>query len=132
MSQQNVVGKTKYNLGENKWFAYSGLVVGDVSVPASVELINIPNTGLRNAFVKIKSVLSQPVSTAANAALGISVLINDIEVINSQAYSSHAELREPQWELFIPYQSKFVINSLNTSGNNTMERGVVVLGWYFG
>ena len=131
MSQINVVGKTKFNLGEDKWFANSGPIVGDVSVPSTIELINIPNTGLRNAYVKIIPFYGKPVSVASGNGLGIIVKINDIEVIKAQMDDSNDDNRL-QFEQFIPYQSKLEIISLNTSANNTQERGVSILGWFFG
>ena len=131
MSQINVVGKTKFNLGEDKWFANSGLVFGGVSVPATIELLNIPNTGLRNAYVKIQPFYGKPVSTSGGSSLGILIKINDIEIVKSQIESEITRNREAI-ELFIPYQSKLEIISLNTSANNTQERGVSVLGWLFG
>ena len=84
MSQQNVIGKTKYNLGEDKWFANSGLTSGDVSAPATIELINIPNTGLRNAYVKIQAFYGKPIDVGEADHLGILVKINDTEIIKSQ------------------------------------------------
>ena len=134
MSQINVIGKTKSNLADGKkWFAYSGLVSGDVSVPSTIELINIPNTGLRDAYVKIQPSYAQAVSTAGGEHLGILVKINDQEIFKSHSLvvSSAGSLSETI-ELFIPYQSKLEILSLNTSGNNTQERGVAVTGWFFG
>lgn len=132
MSQLNVVGKSKYKLSDgSKWFAYSGIVSGDLSVPATIELINIPNTGLRDAYVKIQPCYGQPATASTNNGIGIIVKINDIEVIKSQPPNA-AEQNHDIWELFIPYQSKLEIISLNTSANNTQERGVSVMGWFFG
>jgi len=134
MSQLNVVGKSKYKLSDgSKWFAYSGIIVGDVSAPASIELINIPNSGLRDAYVKIQPSYGKPASTSGGNALGIIVKINDIEVIKFQDYEPEHNQGAPiEFSLFIPYQSKLEIISLNTSANNTQERGVTVLGWFFG
>jgi len=70
----------------------------------------------------------KPASTSAGNGLGILVKINDEEIIKSQAVTQ--EFRDASFELFIPYQSKLEIISLNTSANNTQERGVNVLGWY--
>lgn len=131
MSQINVVGKTKFNLGKDKWFANSGLIVGDVSVPATIELINIPNTGLQNAYVKIQPFYGKPASASSGNGLGILIKINDIEIIKSQRDGDN-NVDPFQFELFIPYQSKLEIISLNTSANNTQERGVTLLGWLFG
>ena len=131
MSQINVVGKTKFNLGKDKWFANSGLIVGDVSVPATIELINIPNTGLKDSYVKIQPCFGKPVSAASGNGLGILIKINDIEIIKSQRDGDN-NVDPFQFELFIPYQSKLEIISLNTSANNTQERGVTLLGRLFG
>jgi len=133
MSQLNVVGKSKYKLADgSKWFANSGIIVGDVSVPATIELINIPNTGLRDAYVKILPFYGKVVSTTAGNGLGIIVKINDIEVVKIQDYNFQLGSQVSFIELFIPYQSKLEIISLNASANNTQERGVSVLGWFFG
>jgi len=133
MSQINVVGKTKFNLSDgSKWCAYSGIAFGDVSVPATIELINIPNTGLRLAYVKIQPYFAKPQNVASGNGLGIIVKINDIEVIKAQMDDANYDANSYQLELFIPYQSKLEIISLNTSANNTQERGVTVLGWFFG
>ena len=132
MSQINVVGKTKFNLSDgSKWFAYSGIAFGDVSVPATIELINIPNTGLRDAYVKIQPFYGQEVSSTSGQQLGIVVKINDIEVFKSQNLT-YAINDHNAYEFFVPYQSKLEILSLNTSSNNTQERGVSVVGWFFG
>jgi len=125
-----LIGKVKNNLSNgNSWFAYSGLVVGDVSAPASIELLNIPKTGLRDSWVKIQPCYGQPNSTSGNTALGIIIKINDEEIVKSQPPNSPSQPHNI-WELFIPYQSKLEIISLNTSANNTQERGVIVVGWY--
>ena len=121
-------GQVKTSDG-TKWYSYSGMIVGDVSVPATISLTSIPNTGLSDSFIKIKYILSQPVSTASNAQLGIIVKINDIEVINSQTAHNEQFLQD-EFELFVPMQSKLEILSLNTSANNTQERGVNTMGWY--
>ena len=41
MSAQNVL-----SVGD-KWYSYSGEIQGDVSVPASISMILIPNTGFK-------------------------------------------------------------------------------------
>jgi len=127
-----LIGKVKNNLSNgNSWFAYSGIVFGGVSVPASIELLNIPKTGLRDCWVKIQPFYGKPASTSGGSALGILVKINDEEIIKFQDYEPEHNQGAPiVFELFIPYQSKLEILSLNTSANNTQERGVNVLGWY--
>jgi len=125
-----IIGKVKNNLSNgNSWFAYSGLVVGDVSVPASIQLLHIPKTGLRDSWVKIQPFYGKPVSASSGNGLGVLVKINDEEIIKSQRDGDN-NVDPFEFELFIPYQSKLEILSLNTSANNTQERGVNVVGWY--
>ncbi len=113
----------------DRFYAYSGIVQGDVSVPATVKLIDIPNIGLRDTFVKITPFFGDLVSGAATAILGIQILIDGIEVLESQTQQGYLDQTRP-WELFVPRGSKFEVISLNTAGNNTQDRGVTVLGWY--
>jgi hypothetical protein len=52
------VGQVSHFLSDgSRFYAYSGIVQGDVSVPATITLIDIPNTGLKDSFVKINSIL---------------------------------------------------------------------------
>ena len=116
----------------NKWYSYSGEIVGDISVPASISMILIPNTGLKDSYVKIMPYYAKQVTTAVDTQLGINVLLDDVIIYNVQATDedkfTHNYLEFP--ELFIPRQSKLEIVSLNTSGNNTQKRGVNLIGWY--
>jgi len=126
-----LIGKVKNTLSNgNSWFAYSGYVVGDVSAPASIELLNIPNTGLRDSWVKIQPFYGLEQSTTAGQQLGFMVKINDETIVKSQTHFTSPNDNGGIVELFIPYQSKLEIISLNTSANNTQERGVNVVGWY--
>jgi len=107
------------------------MLVGDVSSPSTVPLTTILNTGLSDSFVKIQPIFAQPVSTGGGNALGIIIKINDLEVIKSQDYAwDNFGEAVGSIELFVPRQSKLEILSLNTSANNTQERGVTTLGWY--
>jgi len=114
-----------------KWYAYSGVHVGDISVPASITLIQETQT-LRNSYVQITPFFGQPVSSAALMQLGIEVQIDGITVIKNQPDSSTNNVSEASttWGLFVPRQSTLTVLSLNTSANNTQERGVNVLGWF--
>ena len=63
-------GESLQRFTQDKWYAYSGIVQGDVSVPASITLVDIPNSGLRNAFVKITAFYAQPIGLGATDTLG--------------------------------------------------------------
>jgi hypothetical protein len=114
-----------------KWFSYSGMVVGDITVPASITLITVENTGLRDSYVCFKFFVGQRASGAGGTNLGQVVLIDDIEVFKSQnQFGSDAPVSSGNTEIFIPRQSKLQVLSLNTGGNNLQERGVCVIGYY--
>jgi len=115
--------------GGDKWFSYSGVVFGDVSAPASIQLILIPNTGLRDTLVQIYPNFGLPVITSTGNQLGISVKINDVEVIHEQDNLAYAHSSTP-FQLFVPRQSKLEVISLNTSGNNTQKRNCNLIGYY--
>ncbi len=118
----------------DKWFSYSGVVQGDVSVPATIQLNLIPNTGLRDSLIIIEPYYTAVISTSVNQGLGIEVKINDVTVIKQQGNRFGASgddtssLRE--FKLFVPRQSKLEVISLNTSANNTQTRGCNLLGYY--
>lgn len=123
------VGQVSTNLSDGeRFYAYSGVVVGDITSPASITLISIPNTGLKDSFIKIQPSYGEVVADINGEHLGISVSIDGIEVVNTQRYRIYADTLE-SFDLFIPRQSSFTILSLNTAANNTQERGVTVLGW---
>jgi hypothetical protein len=126
MSAQNLLS------GGDKYYSYSGVVFGDVSVPASIQLILIPNTGLRDSYVNIQSFCGQPITDNNNDGLGIEVKLDDTTIYKSQTF------RGNRWTLnndnpiilFIPRQSKLEVISLNTTNNNTQERGANLIGYY--
>ena len=108
------IGRSLSTLDGSRWYAYSSPLVGDVGLPATVTLIDIPSSGLRN-----------------NEALGISILIDETEVFNT-VYSNN-ETTKPnsdEIEFFIPRSSTVKVLSLNTAANNTQVRGCNILGWY--
>jgi len=123
-------GQSLQRFTQDKWYAYSGIVQGDITVPASITLIDIPNTGLKNAFVKIQPSYGEPTVTSGGNALGISISIDGIEVVKSQLSDPNDRTEVVEYELFIPRQSRLEVISLNKAANNTQERGVTVLGWY--
>ncbi len=120
--------------GGDKYYSYSGVLFGDVSVPATIQMILMPNTGLRDSLIMIEPYYGVPVATTNGSALGIQVKLDDVTVIKQQAnrYGASGDdtssLRE--FKLFVPRQSKLEILSLNTSANNTQERGVNIIGYY--
>jgi hypothetical protein len=116
--------------GGDKWYSYSGEVFGDVSAPATISMILIPNTGLRDSLIVLQPFYSQPVGLGANDALGIMLKINDVIIYNSQMTYSYRPQQQFETKYFVPRQSKLEVISLNTSGNNTQERGANVIGYY--
>jgi len=126
-------GQASHNLKSGRqWYAYSGVVQGGPAIPAFVTLINILSTGLKDSYIKIMPFYGQPVATAAGDALGIKVLIDDIEVYELQPHSTAAgpQIQPSLVELFIPRSSKLEIQSINTANNTLQDRGVTMLGWY--
>jgi len=115
-----------------KWSAYSGSVGQFASIPSSVDLIEIPSTGLADSYVKIFPFYGRPTTTAAGDALGIEVLIDQVTVYKSRngrsGVSFDAQGTAPI-ELFVPKQSNLQVKSINTANNTLQERGVCVLGW---
>jgi hypothetical protein len=118
--------------GGEKYYSYSGEVFGDVSAPATISMILIPNTGLRDSLVQIQPFYGLPVSSSTGEQLGIEIKLDDNTIYKSQTGRSTVEVVRQEYniQLFIPRQSKIEIISLNTSGNNTQIRGANLLGYY--
>ena len=112
-----------------KWFAYSGIKQGDVSVPATITLIDIPNTGLRDSYVCIQFSFGQAISSSGTQTIGGIITIDDIEVVRQQGreYPRHDN---DTFKLFVPRQSKLSVISLNSTSNNTQDRGATITGYY--
>ena len=126
------VGQVSTNLSDGeRFYAYSGVIQGDITVPASITLISIPNTGLRDAFVKIQPFYGIPITAGTSPnALGLIIAIDGIEIIKTRPVNAGEQDRVLEtFELFIPRQSSLTITSMNTSANNTQERGCTMLGW---
>ena len=87
------------------------------------------STGLRDSYVEITPIYGKAVSTTNGHQLGIIIKINDLEIIKSQPAESTEVERNQKFCLFVPRQSKFEVISVNTSNNNTQDRGVTTLGW---
>ena len=127
MSAQTVLS------GGDKWYSYSGEIFGDVSVPTSISMILIPNTGLRDSYIELYPFYSDLISGTAASALGIQVKLNDTVILKSKQYYGGNQAIQQDSELvnlFIPRQSKLEVISLNTSGNNTQIRGCNLIGYY--
>ena len=115
--------------GGDKWYAYSGEIFGDVSAPATIPMILIPNTGLRDSYVVIQPFFAKQVDATQNHQLGITVKLDDVVIINSQRYQTYGDVVE-SFNIFVPRQSKLEIISNNTVLNNTQLRGANVIGYY--
>ena len=115
--------------GGDKWFSYSGVKFGDVSAPATIQLNFIPNTGLKDSMIVVQAFYGLAVTATGTAQLGIIIKINDTEVVKFQGREYSREDNDT-FNLFVPRQSKLEVVSINTSGNNTQERGANILGYY--
>ena len=116
--------------GGDKWFSYSGLKFGDASLPATIELVRIPNTGLRDSLVKIQPFFGLPPNVNPNEGLGIQIYIDDDIVYEFKAPDPYYRNIQVPIDLFVPRQRELLILSLNTSGNNGQARGCTALGYY--
>ena len=114
--------------GGDKYYSYSGILFGDVSVPASIPMINIDNTGLKDSNIKISPFFGKEVSSSSDHQLGVSVKLDNVEIINRQNFYYSSD--DGHLELFMPRNSKLEILSLNTTNNNTQTRGATLIGYY--
>ena len=125
MSAQTVLS------GGDKYYSYSGVLFGDVSVPAAIQMIFIPNTGLRDSLVYVQPFYGIVASGTTGTQLGIEIKLDDTTIYKAQSgRSTDFNQVDNNIQLFIPRQSKIEIISLNTSGNNTQIRGANLLGYY--
>lgn len=116
--------------GGDKYYSYSGVVFGDVSVPASIQLIFIPNTGLRDSYVIIQPFYGKEINYSQGSQLGLEVKLDDVTIIKTQnEYESRINSDE-SFNIFVPRQSKLEVISLNSTNNNTQERGCNIIGYY--
>tara|TARA_Y100001938_G_scaffold6986_1_gene8608 strand:+ start:634 stop:1008 length:375 start_codon:yes stop_codon:yes gene_type:complete len=118
--------------GGDKYYQYSGEIFGDVSAPATISMILIPNTGLRDSLVQFQPFYGKRISGAGASNLGYQIKLDDVVIINSQnIYGTDSPVSNGNWpSLFIPRQSKLEVISLNTSANNNQIRGCNVIGYY--
>ena len=117
--------------GGDKYYSYSGEVFGDVSVPATISMITIDNTGLRDSLVYIQPFYGLPASGTTGAQLGIQIKLDNTTIYNAQTgRSTDFNQVDNNIQLFMPRNSKIEVISLNTSGNNTQIRGINLMGYY--
>jgi hypothetical protein len=119
--------------GGDKWFSYSGEVFGDVSVPATIPMITIDNTGLRDSYIVVQPYFGAAASTSNGMILGLTIKIDSVVVVNTQGTQGNVisnDVLNETFNLFVPRNSKLEIISRNTTDNNTQIRGANVIGYY--
>jgi len=117
--------------GGDKYYSYSGEIFGDVSAPATIPMITIDNTGLKDSYVKIMPSYGKDISDANSQQLGIQVKLDNIIIIEAQRTAFYETQYGPNsFELFLPRNSKLEIIRLNTTGNNTQISTVNLIGYY--
>ena len=119
--------------GGDKWFSYSGEVFGDVSVPATIPLITIDNTGLKDSYIVVQPYFGAAASTANGMILGLTIKIDSVVVVNTQGTQGNVisnDVLNETFNLFVPRNSKLEIIIRNTTDNNTQIRGANVIGYY--
>ena len=124
--------------GGDKYYSYSGEVVGDVSVPTTIPLIFIPNTGLRDSLIQIQPYFGKIVDPGFIESLGVQVKMDDVVVLSFNQFDGtnwgQEQLTQAvsinNYSLFLPRQSKLEIIRLNTTRNNTQTSGCNILGYY--
>ena len=115
--------------GGDKWYSYSGEVFGDVSVPATIPMIIIDNTGLKDSYVVISPFYGAPISNSGGAQIGITIKLDNVEIVKHKVYDVRGDMVE-NFPLFIPRNSKLEIISDNSTANNTQTRGATLIGYY--
>ena len=114
----------------DKYYSYSGEIFGDVSVPATISMITIDNTGLRDSYVEIQPLFGRPVNNTVANALGIAIKLDNVQILQQSLAEGNIKVDLPTIKLFAPRNSKLEIISLNTSGNNTQIRSANLIGYY--
>jgi len=115
--------------GGDKYYSYSGEIFGDVSVPATIPMITIDNTGLRDSYVMVQTFFGLAATATGTSQLGIQIKLDNAVVVNFQG-REYPRNDNDEFKLFVPRNSKLEVISLNTSGNNTQIRGANILGYY--
>ena len=115
--------------GGDKYYSYSGRLFGDVSVPATIPMITIDNTGLKDSYVVISPFYGAPVNNSGGAQIGITIKLDNVEIVKHKVYDVRGDMVE-NFPLFIPRNSKLEVISDNSTANNTQTRGVTLIGYY--
>ena len=118
--------------GGDKYYSYSGEVFGDVSAPATISMITIDNTGLRDSMIIVQPYYGKENNDSGGNILGIQIKLDGIVIVNQQAAvaGAYSIRNQTDFNLFAPRNSKLEVISLNTSGNNVQIRGCNLLGYY--
>jgi len=117
--------------GGDKYYSYSGEIFGDVSAPATIPMITIDNTGLRDSLIQIQPFYGAEVAAGSGSQIGIIVKLDGVTIIRQQQLGGSLNYdRNEQTNIFAPRNSKLEIIRLNTSSNNTQISGVNVIGYY--
>ena len=116
--------------GGDKYYSYSGEVFGDVSGPATISMITIDNTGLRDSLIVFQPFFGKRVSGAGGDVLGLEIKLDDVTILNTQGVDNFTTFPNSWYQLFIPRNSKIEVLSRNTGGNNTQIRGCNLIGYY--
>ena len=115
--------------GGDKYYSYSGEIFGDVSVPATIPMIIIDNTGLKDSYVVISPFYGAPISNSGGAQIGITIKLDNVEIVKHKVYDVRGDMVE-NFPLFIPRNSKLEVISDNSTANNTQTRGATLIGYY--
>jgi hypothetical protein len=118
--------------GGDKYYSYSGEIFGDVSAPATIPMITIDNTGLRDSMIIVQPFYGRENNDSGGNILGIQIKLDGIVIVNQQAAvaGAYSIRNQTDFNLFAPRNSKLEVISLNTSGNNVQIRGANLLGYY--
>lgn len=124
------IGPARQQLDSERYYAFSGLLQAGAAQPATLTLIDIPDTGLRNSIVQIQPFFGLPVTTAANEGLGTQILIDDVIVFEQKSPDPFYRDIQSIIQIPVPKNSKLTVLSLNTNGNSTQSRGANLIGYY--
>ena len=106
-------------------YGASGVLVGDVTLPATIPLLSF-NVGRRDDQVTLYFYTGPAIDTTD--PLGWQVDVNDHTVLKIQGNTSTNAYQAGGWSMIWPAESKVSVLSLNTTNNNTQERGCYFVG----
>lgn len=122
------LGKREYSDGSG-YYAQSGLKQGDISLPATITLLDF-QTGLNDAEGVLTAGFSLPAVTTFQEGLGIQVLMDGNIVYEFKSPDGFYRNIPNGINLFIPRQVQLTVLSLNTSGNNSQSRCAILKAKY--